>query len=322
MTHYKKCCAQCPGGVLDIPKGSTRWDEVPSYNRFSIAKKLHAENLKHTPLPDKVDYDLIKKMKMEESLHLPCLTNRYQNGKTNNSRSALRPKYHDSVLGCKKPTTTMDLAICWQAPVDSIYEPSRPTHIDGSDGGAAPAIFEFIQHTPNTSRNRLRSNDCNKKYSGAKNYDTYQKKGLVEKSQNESHANSKPDRNNSGHHCKCINSGKPSLGERSKSQYSMRSGVIHADKEKSDPRLIRSAVGIALGTESNDNNYRRLPQKVNVPRPKTPFARRSYSVTTLSPPFSIVNGTRDTDYPEFQRLMTIYQQSYKNPRRYTGHFHY
>lgn len=114
---------------------------------------------------------------------------------------------------------------------------------------------------------------------------------------------------------------KGKFSERSKSQYSIRNAAIHADKETSDPRLIRSAVGIALGTESNDNAYRRLPKQVDVPRPKTPFARRSFSIETLAPPFSIVNGCRDTDYPEHRRLMTVYQQSYKNPRRFRSNFH-
>lgn len=42
----------------------------------------------------------------------------------------------------------MDLAICWETPMDPVYEPRRPTHIDGSEGGLAPAIFALIQHTP------------------------------------------------------------------------------------------------------------------------------------------------------------------------------
>lgn len=40
----------------------------------------------------------------------------------------------------------MDLAICWETPVDPIYEPRRATHIDGSDGGPAPAVFALVSH--------------------------------------------------------------------------------------------------------------------------------------------------------------------------------
>lgn len=49
-------------------------------------------------------------------------------------------------LGCKKPATYMDLAICWETPLDPAYEPRRPVHIDGSDGGPAPAVFTLVQH--------------------------------------------------------------------------------------------------------------------------------------------------------------------------------
>lgn len=42
----------------------------------------------------------------------------------------------------------MDLAICWETPIDPVYEPRKPTHIDGSEGGLAPAIFAMIEHTP------------------------------------------------------------------------------------------------------------------------------------------------------------------------------
>lgn len=339
MKSYKKCCAHCPG-VLDVSKGgkthecclpkyvsgSERCDEaVPCYDRFDIAKKFHAENLKHQPLPDKVDYDALRNMKMKESLHLPSLTERRRNSKIINDQSSSRFKHHyDSVLGCKKPETKMDLAICWQTPVDPTYEPPRPAHIDGSEGGAAPAIFELIQHNPNSTRDRLKYNDHNTKCDDGKICESYPKKDLAVKYQDRCYDDLQANRTNGTQRCGCTNSRnftKGKFSERSKSQYSIRNAAIHADKETSDPRLIRSAVGIALGTESNDNAYRRLPKQVDVPRPKTPFARRSFSIETLAPPFSIVNGCRDTDYPEHRRLMTVYQQSYKNPRRFRSNFH-
>ncbi|KAG7199318.1 hypothetical protein KM043_018168 [Ampulex compressa] len=94
-------------------------------------------------------------------------------------------------------------------------------------------------------------------------------------------------------------------------------------RKEEDPRLIKSAVGIALGLQKSGNNDRRngLPTKKIVPRPRTPFARRSFCIDTLAPPFSIVNGCRDADYPEHWRLMSIYQQSYKNPQKRKGTNH-
>lgn len=44
--------------------------------------------------------------------------------------------------------TPMDLAICWDlTPEDPTKEPKPPTHIDGSNGSAAPAVFSLV-HTP------------------------------------------------------------------------------------------------------------------------------------------------------------------------------
>ncbi|KAF7397379.1 hypothetical protein HZH68_008601 [Vespula germanica] len=363
MIPYKKCCAQCPG-VINVPKcerthecclpkyvsgnlkisllkkamidysknqkkheiGLKRADQKLScYDRFSIAKKLHAENLKHQPLPDKVNDDIMKNFKLKESFHLPSLNERYQNDNKGNSCNKLRSKYQcDSVLGYKKPETKMDLAICWQTPMDPIYEPPKPTHIDGSEGGAAPAIFELVQGAPKSRRDHLRSNDYNAKHNDSKYREIYET-NLAKEDRDKRYDNSQQNQNNCEHHCKCMDSmniQKSISRERSRSQYSTRkSGVNYENKEKNDPRLIKSAVGITLGTESNDNASRRLPQKIDVPRPKTPFAKRSFSIETLSPPFSIVNGCRDTDYPEHWRLMTVYQQSYKNPRKYKTNFH-
>lgn len=306
------------------------------HDRFAIARKLHADNLKHQPLPDKVNDDIMKNFKLKEQFRLPYLNERYRNKKRGNGCcNNLRTECHcaDAVLGYKKPETKMDLAICWQTPVDPIYEPSRPTHIDGSEGGAAPAIFELVQGTPKSRRDHLRSNDFNIKHNNNNKYrETYETTNLAKEVQDdddgERYDDSKQNRNScKQHHCKCMDSmniQKSISRERSRSQCSVSNSgvVIRENKETYDPRLIKSAVGITLGTETNDNNAsRRLPLKIDVPRPRTPFAKRSFSIETLSPPFSIVNGSRDTDYPEHWRLMTVYQQSYKNPRKYKANFH-
>lgn len=63
-----------------------------------------------------------------------------------------------------------------------------------------------------------------------------------------------------------------------------------------------------------------LPTKVMVPRPRTPYAKRNFCIDSLTPPFSIVEGSRDADYPEHWRLMSVYQQSYRNPKNQWGGF--
>lgn len=58
-------------------------------------------------------------------------------------------------------------------------------------------------------------------------------------------------------------------------------------------------------------NGRPVTAKVSVPKPKTPFAKRSYSIGTLIPPFSLWQGTAGMEYPEHWRLASVYQHSYK-----------
>lgn len=117
------------------------------YDKFALAKRLHAENLQHQPLPDRVDDSVFKRGERCRS----CLAKWERDAKYR--KGAVIPRKEQDytfgpALGCKKPKTRMDLAICWETPIDSVYEPRKPTHIDGSEGGLAPAIFALIQHTP------------------------------------------------------------------------------------------------------------------------------------------------------------------------------
>ena len=57
----------------------------------------------------------------------------------------------------------MDLAICWETPIDPEYEPRRSLHIDGSDGGPAPAIFTLVQHShTDTHKIEEQFQNCNR----------------------------------------------------------------------------------------------------------------------------------------------------------------
>lgn len=73
-----------------------------------------------------------------------------------------KSKYNDRphTSGGKAKMGPMDLAICWDyRPVDPRDEPKRPTHIDGSNGSAAPAVFTLVKtpRTPDEQPNTGRS---------------------------------------------------------------------------------------------------------------------------------------------------------------------
>lgn len=118
--------------------------------RFAIARKFHVENLQHQPLPDKVDDRVFTNVREARALAAfdreavdgklrPFCCWRLQ--KSNNKRRELA---RGPDLGCKVPVNNMDLAICWESPLDPVYEPPRAPHIDGSYGGSAPAVFTLV----------------------------------------------------------------------------------------------------------------------------------------------------------------------------------
>ncbi|KZC07442.1 PREDICTED: uncharacterized protein LOC107185721 [Dufourea novaeangliae] len=334
----QKCCAHCPGmkirpetnesheccqpkyvsgnirvpsltnHVTDYPATQKRNDhpkppteDRPScYDHFAMAKKLHAENLEHQPLPDKVDDSVFKNV----TLKRPC--RRYLDGKRcsccsqeTDEIAGKSTKQYRSILGCKEPKTKMDLAICWDTPVDPVYESPRATHIDGSEGGQAPAIFTLVQRS-------LSSPNCIR--SSGNNEDCYR----PSHSQNDDHER------RSCYDCSCKNlngmkiSKKDRPEERTRSATFRKCVACEQRNFKDDPRQTKSAVGLALGVERRGNDQER---RTAVSRPKTPFARRSFSIDTLVPPLSVMKGQRDADYPEHWRLMSVYQQSYRNPYR-------
>jgi hypothetical protein len=52
-------------------------------------------------------------------------------------------------------------------------------------------------------------------------------------------------------------------------------------------------------------------KQVRVPKPRAPFAKRSYSIDTLRPPFSLWPEHTGQGYPEHWRLASVYQHAYK-----------
>jgi len=130
------------------------------YDKFALAKRLHAENLQHQPLPDRVDDSVFKRGYRTCSVN--CKYTAAPEDRANVKKKAEDYSFGPT-LGCKEPKTRMDLAICWETPIDPVYEPRRSTHIDGSEGGSAPAIFAMIQHTSTTKNPELLAIQNNEK---------------------------------------------------------------------------------------------------------------------------------------------------------------
>lgn len=172
--HNQKQCQerhQSPSPVLD------------TIANFNLAKKLHKENLEHEPLPDTVTDALYRKLQMQKSHKDPglildetpqvtgigwkgypgygptqCTKLKVYRPKTGVAATRLdkRDGRPNSVSSFDKKwrfirqtkVTPIELAICWDlAPVNPDDEPKPTTHIDGSNGSLAPAVFALV-HSP------------------------------------------------------------------------------------------------------------------------------------------------------------------------------
>ncbi|KAI5727080.1 hypothetical protein M8J76_013784 [Diaphorina citri] len=74
-------------------------------------------------------------------------------------------------------------------------------------------------------------------------------------------------------------------------------------KEPVCPRLLRSRDS-SISSNSRKNGF-------SPPKLKNHYVKKSYSIPTLSPPFTLWPGTTGQDYPEHWRLASVYQHSYK-----------
>lgn len=338
-------------------RNATKDEERPSscYDRFAIAKKFHAENLQHQPLPDRVDDSIFKNAPMTSSPE-DSGDDPKKRASDLEPREGRRKKYLQTIraglqygptLGCKTPTTNMDLAICWEAPLDPTYEPSRAIHIDGTDGGPAPAVFALVEHEIPRREDHRANGKCatnpveiyEAKFANLRNRcrcnfaKTKETSGALETNNN----NCQDSRNEDLEFFEKIHDEKSPTPSDNRLSDHFRSLCINdkpkpprvqplhlrnctpcdcrGEREARKPRqrLTQSASVAARHIRRNG-----LPAKVNVPRPRTPYAKRSFCIDTLTPPFSIVNGCRDADYPEHWRLTSVYQQSYRNPVKQRG----
>ncbi|XP_066599524.1 uncharacterized protein [Prorops nasuta] len=245
---------------------------------FGIAKKRHADNLRHQVLPDRVDDSIFK----NPAKFLSCnCQSRLEAVESRLKRKDQKVPFSlVPALGCKEPKTKMDLAICWETPVNPLYEPIADS--TENDTGVAPAIFSLVKETTSSAKLVPRSGKYEREAD-----ETCCSKIKCENANGDIFENDQACSCN----CNCLTK-------------HFKSMEISGKNEKA----VRRCVACGNGRKNTLTKY-------NVTRPRTPFAKRKFSINSLSPPFSITNGCRDTDYPEHWRLMSIYQQSYRNPRK-------
>lgn len=171
---------------------------------FNLAKKLHSENLEHEPLPDALTDALYRKLQMQKYDKDPglalkesprvtgvgwkgypgygptrCTKLKVYRPKTGvaDKQTEKRDGRPNSVSSFDKKwrfirqskVTPIELAICWDlAPANPADEPKPSTHIDGSNGSLAPAVFSLV-HTPKEDEVDDIFSKCSRKSSSSSN---------------------------------------------------------------------------------------------------------------------------------------------------------
>lgn len=180
--HREMMCRTCP--MAEHTKSYKIGSPIlAAISNFSLAKKLHKENLEHEPLPDTIAHKMYRKLQMQRNGIDPGLAIDAENQVTGigwkehgaygptrcTKMRVFRPKtcIHNKIINehenrpssvssfdrkwrfiRQSKVSPIDLAICWDlSPENPDDEPVRPKHIDGSNGSEAPAVFTLV-HTP------------------------------------------------------------------------------------------------------------------------------------------------------------------------------
>lgn len=73
-----------------------------------------------------------------------------------------------------------------------------------------------------------------------------------------------------------------------------------------------SSFDSGIDSSNNFNNVPCIKTILKIPKPRNPFAKKNYSISTLNPPFSCFKGgAGEGGYPSYQGLASVYQHSFK-----------
>ncbi|XP_060530451.1 uncharacterized protein LOC132704458 isoform X2 [Cylas formicarius] len=168
---------------------------IDAISNFSFAKKLHRENLEHFPLPDTITNAMYRKLQMQKlqecdpglvlddkpfacgmgwkgypgygptrctklKVYRPNTTCGHNKVKCNDELSSMDSFERKWRFIRQTKVSPIDLAICWDlTPVNMDDEPKPSTHIDGSNGSQAPAVFQLV-HSHREKKNDLTKEEC------------------------------------------------------------------------------------------------------------------------------------------------------------------
>lgn len=214
--------------------------------------------------------------------------------------------------------TPIDLAICWDlCPENPEDEPKPPTHIDGSNGSQAPAVFSLV-HTPKDSLKDTPKCDgvhnCGPIFGqGARSNQDF----ILDRPKT---SNQKRERAKSAQDLQAITQ-QERKSHHHKSSPNLNEPCVQHSCKKLGGRLC-VACELKKAPKDNGNQNKCLEDKQTsgvpqqkyvsrMPKIKRPYRPLKYWIDSLAPPFSFQKHRGRDDYPEHWRLTTVYQHSYK-----------
>ncbi|KPJ06550.1 hypothetical protein RR48_14289 [Papilio machaon] len=248
---------------------------VPIFNKNRIM-----EDMGHHPVPY-FEKDMTKEKRKDSCDVQYCSQHNANNIK---SRSSSRKSSSTSVRNDK---------------CDGVHGCGTPSSVSRSSNGKRPDEFQTVKDAWNSNNEKNNNVVAHQKRNSLESYDkTPLAQGkLHQSSPNESISkHSKDPSNNVKHkHCFSCNGVK----------------ILQEPKQKEDYKFAFKAgnPNSVQSVSSSDS------KNIKMPKMRHPYTKKSYTIPTLAPPFSIWRDANATGYPEHWRLASVYQHAYKPPEQ-------
>ncbi|XP_050668834.1 uncharacterized protein LOC126968068 [Leptidea sinapis] len=164
--------------------------------------------------------------------------------------------------------------------------------------------------TPVESKYETRHGNCVKdKQINSRRHDSLESYSKTLLAQGQLHQ-STPDQSETSRSPK--NSGTSNNNNKHKNCFSCSGKKLPSEKKEKEDYKFAFKAGNPNSVQSVSSND---SKGVKIPKMRHPYTKKSYTIPTLAPPFSIWRDANATGYPEHWRLASVYQHAYKPPEQ-------
>lgn len=281
--------------MVHTPKVETFEQVVPAHPNPIFNQNQYANEVGHHPVPY-FEKDMSKE-KRKDSCDVQYCPQHNNNDRVSRSVSSSRRNSGQSV---SKPQC------------DGIHgcgTPSETSRKSGREQNTRPDKLQPIKQAW-SGNEKAKDNEVRNQHHGRNSLESYEKTPLAQgklhqSSPSESHLSRRSTKesvstnNNTIKHKHCIscNGAKtcPEAKHKEDYKFAFKAG---------NPNSVQSS-----GSHTTDS------KGFKIPKMRHPYSKKSYTIPTLAPPFSIWKDANATGYPEHWRLASVYQHAYKPPEQ-------